>query len=151
MYLLLLRRIWVKLSTVFTLLLARSEHILASTAMAVALLALKNRENKKLSSKLPPVHTPIDRNSQTPHLGWTLINRFFLLPLRRTQLLFPMCHVSRATSLRFLSIHKRPKKKGTRLCRVPVISMIVVALQCNKGTQSGNPDRLSVSMTNFKM
>ena len=43
-------------------------YIDVQTAMAVALLALKNRENKKLSSRLPLVHTPIDRNSPTPSL-----------------------------------------------------------------------------------
>ena len=135
---LLLRRIWVKLSTVFTLLLARSEHIYwrHPDRYGCCTTCSQERENKKLSSKLPSVHTPIDRNSHR-----TIINHFLLLPLRRTQLLFPMRQVSRATSLRFV-YSQTAKKKGTRLCRVPVISMIVVAVQCNSGTQSGNPDRL---------
>ena len=82
------------------------------TAMAVVLLALKHWENKKLSSKLPPVHTPIDRNSPAPSLD-CLDNHQPLLPPPITPNPPAVSDASgfKSHCLRFLSIHKQPKKK----------------------------------------
>ena len=60
-YLLLIRRIWVKLSSMFILLLARSEDIDVQTTFAVSQLALKHRENKNLRHRIIVfVGSPLD-------------------------------------------------------------------------------------------